>query len=224
MEGFTGRPRVEELVNLAQRTGIPLYEDLGSGCVMDVQAYGLEEPKVVDSIQAGVNLVSFSGDKLLGGAQAGFLVGDRELIARLRRNPLFRVLRVDKLGYQILEQTLRNLLLERWDQVPALQLLRVPVDRLRERAEWIVSQLPAGVAECHPGQSLLGGGSTPVQGVPTWTVEVCAEDEEEFAKRLRLFEPPIVGRVEKKKVVLDLRTVFPEEDALLVKALRQFIS
>ena len=123
IEGFTARPELSELVALAKERGVPLYEDLGSGCVADLRAFGVEEPLVADSIRAGVNLVSFSGDKLLGGPQAGILAGDAKLVARLRRNPMFRALRLDKLIYQALETTLRNLVLERWDQIPALRMI-----------------------------------------------------------------------------------------------------
>ena len=110
MEGFTGRPELRELVALGQERGIPVYEDLGSGCVADLRAFGVDEPLVSESIAAGAHLVSFSGDKLLGGPQAGILAGERRLVTRLRRNPMFRALRLDKLIYQALETTLRNLL------------------------------------------------------------------------------------------------------------------
>ncbi len=123
IQGFTARPELRELVALGAERGIPVYEDLGSGCVADLRAFGIEEPLVGDSLRAGVSLVSFSGDKLLGGPQAGILAGDRRLITRLRRNPMFRALRLDKLIYQALETTLRNLLLERWDQIPALRMI-----------------------------------------------------------------------------------------------------
>ncbi len=123
IEGFTARPELRELAALGRERGVPLYEDLGSGCVADLRAFGVNEPLVSDSLRAGVNLVSFSGDKLLGGPQAGILAGDAKLVARLRRNPMFRALRLDKLIYQALETTLRNLVLERWDQVPALRMI-----------------------------------------------------------------------------------------------------
>src|SRR5205807_5641127 len=133
IEGFTARPELHELVTLGQERGIPVYEDLGSGCMLDLRAFGVEEPLVADSIRAGANLVSFSGDKLLGGPQAGILAGDRLLVERLRRNPMFRALRLDKLIYQALETTLRNLLLERWDQIPALRMIAQTADQLKQR-------------------------------------------------------------------------------------------
>ena len=115
ISGFTARPELRELAALGRERGIPVYEDLGSGCVVDLRAFGIDEPLVSDSLAAGVDLVSFSGDKLLGGPQAGILAGRAELVARLRRNPMFRALRLDKVIYQVLENTLRDLLLERWD-------------------------------------------------------------------------------------------------------------
>ena len=116
ISGFTARPDLRELTALGRERGIPVYEDLGSGCIVDLRAYGIDEPLVADSLSAGVDLVSFSGDKLLGGPQAGILAGRRELVARLRRNPLYRALRLDKVIHQLLENTLRSLLLERWDE------------------------------------------------------------------------------------------------------------
>ena len=121
MEGFTARPELRELAALGKDTGIPVYEDLGSGCVADLGPHGISEPRVRESLEAGVNLVSFSGDKLLGGPPAGLIVGDPELVQRLRSNPLFRALRIDKLITQALETTLRHLVFERWVEIPALR-------------------------------------------------------------------------------------------------------
>ena len=123
-----------ELVALGKERGIPVYEDLGSGCVADLRAFGVDEPLVADSIRAGASLVSFSGDKLLGGPQAGILAGEPRLVTRLRRNPMFRALRLDKLISQALETTLRNLLLQRWDQIPALRMISFSSHQLRARA------------------------------------------------------------------------------------------
>ena len=121
MSGFTESPTLSALAALAREHHLPLYEDLGSGCIVDLRPFGLDEPLVSDSIKAGVNVVSFSGDKLLGGPQAGIIAGRAELISRIRKNPLFRALRVDKLIYRQLESTLQHLLFRRWDKIPALQ-------------------------------------------------------------------------------------------------------
>src|SRR5205085_4223054 len=114
---------------------IPVYEDLGSGCVIDLRPFGIDEPLMAESIAAGADLVSFSGDKLLGGPQAGILAGRAELVARLRRNPLFRALRLDKLITHSLEATLKNIVLERWDRIPALLMIRQSAEQIRDRAE-----------------------------------------------------------------------------------------
>src|ERR1700677_4524728 len=163
MEGFTARPELGELAALAKERGVPLYEDLGSGCVVDLRRFGVEEPLVADSIRAGVNLVSFSGDKLLGGPQAGILAGGAGLVARLRRNPMFRALRLDKLIYQALENTLRSLVLERWDEVPALRMISQTGEALRVRAESFLGRLDGLRASVIEGSSMIGGGATPGQ-------------------------------------------------------------
>ena len=131
IEGFTARPELGELVALGKERGVPVYEDLGSGCVVDLRPFGIHEPLVGESLRTGADLVSFSGDKLLGGPQAGILAGKPEIVARLRRNPMFRALRLDKLIYQALENTLRALLLEQWDRIPALGMIRMSADRIR---------------------------------------------------------------------------------------------
>src|SRR5580700_6700077 len=143
MQGFTARPELEEMAALGRERGIPLYEDLGSGCLVDLRAFGIDEPLVSDSLRAGADLVSFSGDKLLGGPQAGILAGKAEIVARLRRNPMFRALRLDKTIYQVLETTLRHLLLEQWDQVPALRMIRQTAAEIRARAERLLASLQA---------------------------------------------------------------------------------
>src|SRR5439155_11825848 len=135
-------------------------EDLGSGCVLDLTPFGIHEPLASESLRAGADLVSFSGDKLLGGPQAGILAGRAEVVARLRRNPMFRALRVDKLIYQALESTLRHLLLERWEQIPALAMLAQTPAAIYQRAEALLARTPEIDAEIMPGKSVIGGGAT----------------------------------------------------------------
>jgi L-seryl-tRNA(Ser) seleniumtransferase len=223
MEGFTGRPSLEELVALGRERGIPVYEDLGSGCMVDLRPYGLEEPLVSASLEAGVDLVSFSGDKLLGGPQAGILAGRADLVARLRRNPMYRALRLDKLILGALETTLRSLLFERWDRIPTLRMIRTPVEEIRARAERLVAEIP-DAAEIVRGESLVGGGSTPEQSLGTWLVSIGSPDVVGMERRLRLGEPPVIARIEREKLLLDLRTVFPEEEAELAAALRRALA
>ncbi|MBV9508394.1 MAG: L-seryl-tRNA(Sec) selenium transferase [Acidobacteriia bacterium] len=218
IQGFTARPELRELTALGRERGIPVYEDLGSGCVTDLSPYGISEPLVSESLEAGVNLISFSGDKLLGGPQAGILAGDEELVARLRRNPMFRALRLDKMIYQALETTLRNLVLERWDAIPALAMLRQTADQVRARAEALLNRarIPADLVA---GESVIGGGSTPNQSIATWLIAVARGDVVDAARRLRTQTPPVIARIEDERLLLDLRTVFPEEEEELAAAL-----
>jgi len=220
MLGFTARPEIQELAALGRERGIPVYEDLGSGCIVDLRPFGIDEPLAADSLQAGADLVSFSGDKLLGGPQAGILAGKAEIVTRLRRNPMFRALRLDKMIYQALETTLRNLLLERWDEVPALHMIRQSAAEIRARAEQMLEKLPALKAKLTPGESVIGGGATPEQSIPTWVIAIDCADEDGAQRRLRAHDPPVIARVEEKRLLVDLRTVLPEEEAELAAALQ----
>jgi L-seryl-tRNA(Ser) seleniumtransferase len=211
---------LSELVTLGRERGVPLYEDLGSGCVADLRAFGVEEPLVADSIRAGVNLVSFSGDKLLGGPQAGILAGDRELVARLRRNPMFRALRLDKVIYQALETTLRHLVLERWDEIPALRMISQSSEELRGRAERMLGQLDGVRAEVIEGSSVIGGGSTPGQPLHSSLIAIDCADVVEAERRCRLSDPPVVARIEDGRLLIDLRTVFEKEEDELARVIR----
>jgi L-seryl-tRNA(Ser) seleniumtransferase len=224
IEGFTARPELRELVALGVERGVPVYEDLGSGCVADLRAFGIEEPLVGDSLRAGVSLVSFSGDKLLGGPQAGILAGERRLITRLRRNPMFRALRLDKLIYQALETTLRNLLLERWDQIPALRMISRSAQELRTRAESFAQRLRALQTDILAGKSLIGGGATPEQPLASWLVAVQCADVVEAERRCRLSDPPVIARIEAHRLLFDLRTVFPSEEEDLARVILQACS
>jgi L-seryl-tRNA(Ser) seleniumtransferase len=220
IEGFTARPELRELAALGKERGVPVYEDLGSGCVADLSAFGVEEPLVGDSIRAGVNLVSFSGDKLLGGPQAGILAGDVVLVGRLRRNPMFRALRLDKLIYQALETTLRNLVLERWDQIPALRMISQSSGELRARSERLSGLLDGLRASVMEGSSVIGGGSTPGQPLKTWLIAIDCANVVEAERRCRLSDPPVVARIEDGRLVLDLRTVFANEEDELARVVR----
>lgn len=222
IDGFTAKPELRELSALSRERGIPLYEDLGSGCLADLRRFGVNEPLVKDSLSAGVNLVSFSGDKLLGGPQAGILAGDAPLVQRLRRNPMFRALRVDKLIYQALETTLRNLLLERWDEIPSLRMIAQTDDALRARAEAFANRLGGKVrCEVIAGSSVIGGGSTPEQSLPTWLIAIECEDVVEAERQCRQGDPPVIARIENDRLVFDLRTVFADEENALAARIVQ---
>jgi L-seryl-tRNA(Ser) seleniumtransferase len=217
IQGFTAKPSLQELTALCKERSLPLYEDLGSGCVVDLRPFGIDEPLVGDSLKAGVNLVSFSGDKLLGGPQAGLIAGDPELIVRLRRNPMFRALRLDKLIYQALETTLRALLFEQWESIPVLRMIQQSAPELRERAERFAATVPA--AQVVSGQSVIGGGSTPQQTLDTWLVVLKTTGINAAERSLRRNDPPIVARIENDQLCIDLRTVHPHEEPELARAL-----
>jgi len=219
--GFTSRPSIEELVALGRDAQLPLVEDLGSGCLVDLRRYGLEhEPLVRESLEAGVDVVTFSGDKLLGGPQAGILAGKKEPIARLRRNPLFRALRVDKLTYAALAATLRAYLLDNPGTVPVLAMLDQKPEQIHERAGRFLAILNGLRGELVDGHSVAGGGSTPGLDLPTVLISLTPPAGVSAAaveRRLREGPTPVVARVEKDRILLDLRTVPESEEPELVR-------
>jgi L-seryl-tRNA(Ser) seleniumtransferase len=229
ISGFTEQPALAELVELSRRRGIPLLEDLGSGALFDLSSVGISgEPGVLDSLRAGVDIVTYSGDKLLGGPQAGLLSGRSELVRRLRSNSLFRALRVDKLTYAALEATLLAYVKRDYDAIPVLRMMRMRREEIAGRAEALAARLAAsGLAvELLDGESLLGGGAAPSAVLPTRLVAIthAQVSADELAVRLRSSVPPIIARVEEGRVLLDLRTVFPEQDDALADAVVRALS
>ncbi len=223
--GFTEQPSLTDLVTLAHKRQIPLMEDLGSGALFDLQSVGISgEPGVLDSIRAGVDVVTYSGDKLLGGPQAGILSGKSVLISQVRSNPLFRALRVDKLTYAALEATLLAYVKQDHDAIPVLRMMRLSESEIGRRAEALVSSLSS--VKLHldivKGTSLIGGGAAPSAFLSTRLIAVTSEllSADELAARLRAADPPIITRVEEGRVLLDLRTVLPEQDRAIASALR----
>ncbi|HXF26544.1 MAG TPA: hypothetical protein VN610_04685, partial [Bryobacteraceae bacterium] len=190
------------------------------GCVADLRKFGVDEPLVADSLQAGVNLVTFSGDKLLGGPQAGIIAGDATLVRQLRRNPMFRALRLDKLIYQALETTLRLLLFEQWNAIPALAMIAQTSDTLRERAEKFRQRLTRVKTELIPGESVIGGGSTPEQPLATWLIAISDCNPIKAERQCRTAHPPVIARIENDRVVIDLRTVFTRDEDDLAAVLQ----
>lgn len=224
--GFTEQPELSQLVELGQERGIPVMEDLGSGALIDLRSVGITgEPNVTDSLRAGVDVVTYSGDKLLGGPQAGLLSGRRELIARIRSNPLFRALRADKLTYAALEATLLSYVRQDHDAVPTLRMLRLSPETIERRAAAVRRQLEAAPGrlslEIVDGRSVVGGGAAPAATLPSRLLAVACEglSADQLAGRLRASEPPVIGRVEEGRVLLDFRTVFPEQDTMVAAAL-----
>jgi len=227
--GFTEQPALDELVALARRRNLPLMEDLGSGALIDLRSIGISgEPGVLDSLRAGVEIVTYSGDKLLGGPQAGLISGRADLVARMRSNSLFRALRVDKLTYAALEATLLAYVKRDHDAVPVLRMMRLPKDEIAGRAGKIVSEVKAAQEksarlklELIDGESVIGGGAAPSAVLPTRLIAITHADlsADELSARLRGSDPPIIARVEEGRVLVDLRTVFPDQDANLVAGL-----
>ena len=220
ISGFTGRPALAELAQLGRERGIPVYEDLGSGCLVDLRPLGMDEPLVEESFAAGTNLVSFSCDKLLGGPQSGIVAGDPALVHRIRRNPLYRALRVDKLILQSLEATLHHLIAENWQAIPTLRMIFQTEDEVRARAERVAAGLRDLKLEIRQSETAIGGGSTPEQTLPTWVIELQVDKPQAFEHRLRSAEVPVITRIEHDRVVLDLRTVADEEEEELTRAIR----
>jgi L-seryl-tRNA(Ser) seleniumtransferase len=222
--GFTERPEIENLARLAASHGVTLVEDLGSGCVADLGLWGLpDEPTVGKSLTAGVDIVAFSGDKLLGGPQSGILLGKRELLARVRRNPLFRILRVDKITVAALQATVALYLREDLRKIPAQRMIRTPKQEITVRAQALAQRL-AGVpglsVTLEDGESMAGGGSAPGHSLPTTLVCVThsARSSQQLAQWLRRTRPPVITRAEQDAVLLDLRTVLDGEDDKIVEA------
>jgi L-seryl-tRNA(Ser) seleniumtransferase len=225
--GFTERPALEEVVQLGREKGVPVFEDLGSGCLVSLAAQGIrDETPAGHSLAVGVDVISFSGDKLLGGPQAGVIAGKKELVSRIRRNPLFRALRVDKLTYAVLETTFRAYLQEQYDRIPALRMIRMGAEEIEGRARRLIeTAFPRKGPlqwELVGGESVIGGGSAPGYSIPTRLIALrhSALTAADLEKRLLGNTPPVVARVEEDTVLLDLRTVLPEQEAALASALR----
>ncbi len=222
--GFTEQAATVELVDLGRARNIPLMEDLGSGALFDLGSIGISgEAGVLDSLRAGVDIVTYSGDKLLGGPQAGLISGAAKLIARARENSLFRALRVDKLIYAALEATLLQYVRRDHDAIPALRMMRLTKDEIGIRAERLAGQIATDKlkAEIVDGESIIGGGAAPSAVLPTRLLALTCDglSADEMAVRLRRSKLPIVARVEDGQVLLDLRTVFPEQDKAVAEAL-----
>ncbi len=229
--GFTERPALEDLADLARERDLPLFEDLGSGCLVDLDPIGVDgEPTVAHSIKAlrdvGRSVVSFSGDKLLGGPQAGIILGKAETIERIKSNPLMRALRADKLTYAALEATVESYLSGRAiEEIPVLAALHATKEAITRRARAFVRRarsIGALSLKIMDGASVVGGGSAPETQLPTTLIGVASErmSADEIEKRLRRNRPPVIVRIAEDQVVLDLRTVAPADEKDLMEALR----
>ena len=228
--GFTHQPVLAEVAAIAGECGLPLLHDLGSGALLDTSVFGLgHEPMPRESLDAGADLVFFSGDKLLGGPQAGIVAGDAEMVGRLARHPLARALRADKLTLAALHATLLHYARgEAGAKIPIWQMVTASTAELKVRAQAWAAELGSGV-EVHEGLATLGGGSLPDEMLETWVVGIAASRRhpggpEGLAASLRTGTPPVIARIEDDRVLLDPRTVLPDQDQVLVARVRQALT
>ncbi|MGD8456856.1 MAG: L-seryl-tRNA(Sec) selenium transferase [Anaerolineales bacterium] len=215
--GFTSEPTLEEIAGVAHDAGLPMVDDLGSGSLLDTARFGLEhEPTVQDSLAAGSDLVCFSGDKLLGGPQAGIIVGRRDLVDKLRKHPIARAVRADKIALAGLSATLLHYLKDEAErEVPIWQMISTTPDMIKSRAKNWAETLEHG--DVIPGKSTVGGGSLPGEQLDTYLLAFKAESPDKFLTALRKEHPPIIARIEEDRVVFDPRTVLrQQEGAFLV--------
>jgi L-seryl-tRNA(Ser) seleniumtransferase len=218
IQGFTDSAPPADLAVLAARAGIPLANDVGSGLLERYAGVPKDEPTVVEALRAGADLVAFSGDKLLGGPQAGIVAGRAEAIARLRRNPIGRAVRMDKMNVAALEATLRLYATGRREEIPIWRLLGQPRRRLLERARAIAASFDG--ASAGTTEAAFGGGSLPGHAVPSAGLRIPVDEPEDVAARLRRGRPAVFCRTDDRHVAFDLRTVPPEDDERLARAIR----
>jgi L-seryl-tRNA(Ser) seleniumtransferase len=214
--GFTSEPELKDVVGMARQYGLPVVDDLGSGTLIDTARFGLEhEPTVQESLAAGADVVCFSGDKLLGGPQAGIIVGRKELLAKVKRHPLARAVRADKLCLAALAVTLLHYLKDEAERkIPIWQMIAITPKQIQARAHhW---REVVGSGQVIPGLSTIGGGSLPEETLPTFLLALDVRQPNRFLSRLRQVNPPVIARVETDRVVFDPRTVLPEQEGALL--------
>ena len=226
--GFTHAPEIRDLVEIGARRGVPVLHDLGSGCLLDSARFGLmHEPMPQESVRAGVGLAFFSGDKLLGGPQAGIIAGDETLVEAVSRHPLARAMRIDKLSMAALAATLEHYIRdEAPDKVPIWRMIGMPADEVKARAIVWAKKIGEGASPVKT-QSTIGGGSLPGETLPTWALAIECEGvdggADAMARRLREADSPVLGRIEDGRVLLDARTVLPDEDDALLKSVQSAV-
>jgi L-seryl-tRNA(Ser) seleniumtransferase len=221
--GFTTEPEFAEIVIVAHAAGLPVLDDLGSGTLIDTAQFGLaHEPMVAESLADGADLVCFSGDKLLGGPQAGIIVGRGELVAKLKKHPLARAVRSDKMALAALSATLTHYLKdEALREIPIWRMISAEQAELQDRAQGWATNLNSG--KVIPGESTVGGGSLPGESMPTSLLSLEIPHPDRFLKRLRDNDPPIIGRIQDDLVVFDPRTVLPEQEEYLLETIKLII-
>lgn len=232
--GFTSEVSLAELVQMGREHHLPVMEDIGSGCFVDLTQYGMEkEPTVQDAIRAGVDVVTFSGDKLLGGPQAGIILGKKDILESIKVNPLMRVLRIDKLTLAALESTLLLYLDENraMEEIPTLRMLGLDTRKLKRRGNRLLKRLQGKVGKSmqmtlKEDVSQVGGGALPLQELPTIVLSVKSPDRSvnSLEQGLRKADPPIISRISKDELILDMRTVFDEEIPMLAQGIEKALS
>jgi L-seryl-tRNA(Ser) seleniumtransferase len=222
--GFTSEPTLEEIAEVAHGAGLLMVDDLGSGTLIDTTRFGLEhEPTIQESMAAGADLVCFSGDKLLGGPQGGIIVGRADLIAKLRKHPMARAIRADKLALSGLSATLLHYMKDEAErEIPIWQMISTTTDMIKSRAENWAATLEQG--EVILGESAVGGGSLPGGRLPTYLFALKVKSADGFMAALRKEHPPIIARVEEDKVVFDPRTVLPKQEGAFLVGLQNVLS
>ena len=222
--GFTSEPMLGDIVNVAHLAGIPFVDDLGSGTLLDTSDFGLgHEPMIQESLAAEVDLVCFSGDKLLGGPQAGIILGKSNLVNKLKKHPLARAIRADKLCLSALSATLLHYLKsEALTEIPVWSMISQPLDKIHERAKVLVESL--GQGNIIEGKSTVGGGSLPGETLPTWLVAFNVPHPNKLLADLRNSQPPIIARLEDDRLVLDPRTVMFHQEEVLMTNLQNILS
>lgn len=221
--GFTNEPSLQEICSLVHQKGVLIFHDLGSGALLDTAKYGLpHEPMVQESLQAGVDVVSFSGDKLLGGPQAGIILGKKELIQKIKKHPLARALRPDKLCLAGISQTLLTYLTGKAEsEIPLWQMISLSAQTIHQRA--VLWKENLGCGDIIEGRSMIGGGSLPDESLPTFLLAIHAKKPDQFLKTLREQSVPIIARIEDGRILLDPRTVFPHQEKLFLESLKQVL-
>jgi len=223
--GFSEAPALSDLVELGHQHNLPVIEDLGSGCLLDLNRFGIhDEPSVQDSIRAGVDVVSFSGDKLLGGPQAGIILGKKKYLDVLKKHPLNRAMRVDKMTLAALEATLQSYENGMEEEIPVIGMLAAAPDALHHKADKLAAMLcGAGIqAEILPTEGRVGGGSVPNHSLPSYAVAF-DRDVNALEETLRLGLHPIIGRIHEGKYLLDVRTLFETDFSAIVEAVKEAI-
>jgi L-seryl-tRNA(Ser) seleniumtransferase len=224
MIGFTEEPELKEIIHTAHKHNIIFVDDLGSGALLDTAKYGMEhEPMVQESIAAGADVVMFSGDKLLGGPQAGIIVGKAELIAKIKKHPLARAVRADKTCLAALTATLLHYIKDEAErEIPIWRMVSMSLDEVKDRAEYWKREV--GCGEVVPSESTVGGGSLPGENFPTWVLSLTVQSPDKFLSRLRKNHPPVIARTENDRIFLDPRTVLLEQESILLAILRTILS